>query len=168
MSMSDAIVRGVPAIVVPAGANARNVAFATAGWSIAAVLAAGAVAGLAVGGLVGRLVMRISAAVSEPGVQGSLTEADEVIGEITLGGTVGFAIFVGLFGGVVAAGLFLLVRPWLPGSPIASGAMVGTVVMGMLGPADPLDDRPPQLQRLEGPRLAVHDLPAGRDQDRVR
>ncbi len=140
-----AIVRwhGIPTrstpIVVPDGARVRNVAFATAGWSISAVLAAGAVAGLTVAGLYGRLVMRIAAAVSEPEVQGRLTDAEEVVGEITLGGTVAFVIFVGLFGGIVASGLYLLTRPWLPASALASGAMVGIVVLGLLGPGDPLD-----------------------------
>jgi hypothetical protein len=126
-------------IVVPDGAKTRTVAFTTASWSIAAVLSAGAVAGLVVGGLVGRLIMRIAAAVSEPEVQGRLTDADEVIGEVTLSGTAGFVVFVGLFGGVVAAGLYLLIRPWVPRSALATGSMVGVVVLGALGPGDPLD-----------------------------
>jgi len=92
-----------------------------------------------VGGFYGRLVMRVAAAVSQPEVQGRLTEADEVIGEITFGGTVGFVVFVGLFGGIVASGLYLLARPWLPATALGSGAMIGIVVMGLLGPGDPLD-----------------------------
>jgi hypothetical protein len=120
-------------------AHPRNAAFAAAGWSLSAVLAAGAVAGIVVGGLVGRLIMRIAAAVSEPGVQGQLTDADEVIGEITFGGTMGFLLFVGLAGGLVAALLFLVARPWLPATARASGALIGLLVMGLLGPGDPLD-----------------------------
>ncbi|WP_421120800.1 hypothetical protein ACE2AJ_05725 [Aquihabitans daechungensis] len=142
-------------IVAPEGKQVRNVAFATAGWSLAAVLAAGAVAGLLVGGLVGRLVMRIAAAVSEPEVQGRLTEADELIGEITFSGTAAFMIFVGLFGGVVAAGLYLLVRPWLPGSALASGAMIGIVVMGLFGPGDPLDPENVDFALLSHDALSV-------------
>ena len=64
--------------------------------SIAAIVGAGLVAGFLVPGLGGRLFMRLMAATSGSAAQGKLTEAEEVVGEITLGGSVGFVIFVGL------------------------------------------------------------------------
>ena len=47
----------------------------------------GIVAGLLVGGFGSRLMMRIMAATSAPAAQGMLTEAEEVVGEVTKGGT---------------------------------------------------------------------------------
>ena len=66
---------------------------------LARVLAVGSLSGLATGvlfiGPAGRLVMRLLAATS-PDAHGRITEADEVVGRITVGGTIGFVLFVGL------------------------------------------------------------------------
>ncbi len=61
------------------------------------------VAGFLVPGLGGRLFMRVLAATSGSGAQGRLTEADEVVGDITFDGSLGFVIFVGLVIPVAAA-----------------------------------------------------------------
>ncbi len=84
------------AVSASARGDASAGAAAVDGLRVVAVsLWAGIVAGLLVPGLGGRLLMRITAATSPPEAQGRLTEAGEVVGEITLGGTVGFVLFVG-------------------------------------------------------------------------
>ena len=103
---------------------------------VAVAAAAGLPAGLLVGGFGGRLAMRIIAATSSAGVQGRITEADEVVGEITLGGTIGFLIFVGLSSGVLAGLLHLVLRPLLPGGR-AGGLLFGALLL--IGGASRLD-----------------------------
>lgn len=86
--------------------------------------------GLLVVGPGGRLIMRLLAAISGDGAQGKLTEAEEVVGEITLGGTVGFVVFVGLGGGVLVAVLFTVTRKWLPPGRVGALALgLGTSVL---------------------------------------
>ena len=59
-------------------------------WYAAIVFMAGFGAGITVLGTGGRLAMRLLALTAGPAAQGRLTEADEVVGEITVGGTLGF------------------------------------------------------------------------------
>lgn len=83
-------------------------------WYVALALTAGVLAGVTVIGAGGRLAMRLLAVTAGDAAQGRLTEADQTVGEITVGGTVGFVVFSGVFGGVIAAVLYLLVRRFLP------------------------------------------------------
>ncbi len=73
---------------------------------------AGLITGLLVGGFGGRLFMRIAGA-ANPAARGRTTEAGFTVGRITLDGTLGLVIFVGLFVGVGGAVLYLVFRPWL-------------------------------------------------------
>jgi hypothetical protein len=67
-----------------------------------------------------------------------LTEAGEVVGEVTKGGTTGLLIFVGLgFGLVGAFGYALLVR-FLPRRAWVSGLVFGLLVLGVFARRDPL------------------------------
>ena len=106
-------------------------------WVWAVGLLTGLVVALLVVGPAGRLAMRLLA-VTSPGAQGVLTEADQVVGEITLSGTVGFFLFAGLpFGLVVGIGYalasFLLPRGLL------GGAIFGAAMLVVFGSAiDPL------------------------------
>jgi len=90
-------------------------------WHLNLVVVSGLASGIVAAGAGGRLAMRLLAVTAGDQAQGRITEADEVVGRITLGGTVGFIIFVGLFGGLVVGGLYLLLRRWLP--PARLGAM---------------------------------------------
>lgn len=108
---------------------------------IAASLWSGIVAGVLVPGLGGRLLMRITAATSEPAVQGRLTEAGERIGEITLGGTIGFLLFVGLLGGLTAAVVYPFVRRALPRTAGWAGLVAAAPLLGIVGVSDPLSPR---------------------------
>ena len=58
-------------------------------------------------------------------VQGRLTEAEERIGDITVGGTIGLVVFVGLFGGLLGGAVYLLVRRWPRRRPGRLGSSSG-------------------------------------------
>jgi hypothetical protein len=123
--------------------------------SIAAIVGAGVVAGFLVPGLGGRLYMRMMAATSGAGAQGKLTEAEEIVGEITLGGTVGFVIFVGLVVPGAAAFAYLALRHFLPGPVGLGGLMFGVVLLGVFGVGDPMSPDNVDFEVLEPLWLAV-------------
>jgi hypothetical protein len=95
------------------------------------LLAAGPAAGLLAAGAGGRLVMRLLAATS-PDAHGQITEAGETIGEITVGGTIGFAVFVGMPAGALAALLFVLAGSLLPRGR-AGGVALGLLLLVLVG-----------------------------------
>ncbi len=72
-------------------------------------------AGVVVAGIGGRIAMRVSAIAAGPRLQGVTTDAGNRVGEITLGGSVAFVLFTGIFGGVAAGWLLLVAYPWLRG-----------------------------------------------------
>ena len=94
-------------------------------------LAAGLVAGLLAAGAGGRLVMRLLALTS-PEAEGSFTEAAEVVGEITFGGTLGFILFVGVPAGLLSGALYALLRPVLPRGR-AGGVVLGGLLLVLAG-----------------------------------
>jgi len=106
---------------------------------IAIAVGAGAVSGVLVLGCGGRLVMRILATTSGDQAQGLFTEAEERVGEITFSGTFGFVVFIGIFGGIFGALVYLLVRRWLAGPAWVAGLVIGTLGLGFarLDPLDP-------------------------------
>jgi len=123
--------------------------------SLGTALSAGIVSGLAVAGLGGRLVMRVLAVTSGDDVQGFTTEADETVGEITLGGTIAFLVFVGLAAGAFAALVYLLLRRALPVTAGPAGLLLGVVLLGTIGVADPLSPDNVDFDILEPVWLAV-------------
>lgn len=92
---------------------------------------AGLVTGLVVGGLGGRLFMRIAGAAAPDSAQGATTEAGFTVGEITLGGTVGLVIFIGIFVGIVGAVMYLVFRPWLAWTGRWRGVTFGLVLFAV-------------------------------------
>ena len=108
---------------------------------VVGTVAGGVTAGVLVLGLGGRLMMRILAATSPDGVQGQITDAEEVVGVVTLSGTLGLVLFAGVFGGAFGALLFGLLRAWLPERSLAAGGVAGAIGAGvaarMSGLVDP-------------------------------
>ncbi len=106
--------------------------------SVTIAVAAGIGSGLLVAGPGGRLAMRLLAATAGDRAQGRLTEADEVVGEITVGGTVGFVVFVALFFGGSSGAIYVLVRRWLPRGRLG-GVALGALLLVVVAPAvDPI------------------------------
>lgn len=119
--------------------------------------AAGAfVAGMLAVGLGGRLLMRILAATSPGSSQGQLTEADEIVGEVTLGGTIGLVIFVGLLAGLGGLVLFAALRRWLPKRSVWAGIVTAGIGAGLFArPSGLLDPDNHDFTILEPTWLAV-------------
>ena len=123
------------------GEASRSTAFWWLGY-LGVALAAGVTAGVLAAGAGGRLAMRLLA-VTSPQAEGSFTEAAEVVGDITAGGTAAFIVFAGLPAGIVSAALYAVVRPVLPPGR-AGGAVLGLLLLLFAGTTiDPL--RPDNL-----------------------
>jgi hypothetical protein len=126
--------------------------------SFAVAINTALITGVLVGGGGGRLFMRIMAATSGDDAQGAITQADEVVGEITLGGTIALVFFGGVFAGVSVAGIYLLVRRWLPAVPWQAGVVLGALALGVGGRASELlhpDNRDFTLLRPVGLAVAM-------------
>jgi hypothetical protein len=98
----------------------------------AIVVAGCGIAGALVGGIGSRLVMRL-AALAAPEVRGTLTESGNVIGEITLRGTIGLMLFAGVGSVILGAGAFTVARPWLPRSTALRGLVFGGFLLALTG-----------------------------------
>ncbi|MBX7159278.1 MAG: hypothetical protein K1X95_03225 [Acidimicrobiia bacterium] len=107
-------------------------------WYAAIALVAGMSAGILVVGAGGRLVMRLLAVTAGPDAQGLVTEAEEVVGRVSVDGTIGFVLFNGMFFGIPAAVLFLVVRRFLPAGRVG-GVVFGAGLLVVFGTTlDPL------------------------------
>ncbi|HEX5588721.1 MAG TPA: hypothetical protein VFX65_00335 [Candidatus Limnocylindrales bacterium] len=121
---------------------------------IAAGGIAGAIAGVVVAGVGGRIVMR-AAAVLNPQATGARTENGELVGAITLNGTVALLLFSGLLTGVVAGIVWVVVSRWLPTGRwrLLAGAVSAAAIGGpLLIRSDNLDFR---ILEADGPILAM-------------
>jgi hypothetical protein len=101
-------------------------------WYLAVALLSGAAAGILAAGAGGRLVMRLLAVTAGADAQGQITEAEEIVGRITVDGTLGFVVFTGLFFGPVSAAAHLLLRRWLPAGR-AGGLAFGVLLLVVAG-----------------------------------
>jgi hypothetical protein len=97
-------------------------------WALNLAVVAGVGAGVMAAGAGGRLVMRLLAVTAGDGAQGRVTEADQVVGRITAGGTVEFVVFTALFLGTASGAAYLLVRRWLPAGR-AGGLVYGALLL---------------------------------------
>jgi hypothetical protein len=129
----------------------RQTRMADAAQRLSATLAAGFVAGALVVGVGGRFFMRVVGATSGDSAQGRLTEASEVVGRVTIGGSVFFFFFGAGIGVLGAAGLYLF-RAWLPLKSVTAGVLGAGVGAGLL--ARPTDLLAPESIDFEilGPR----------------
>jgi hypothetical protein len=101
-------------------------------WYLAVAVVSGAAAGILAAGAGGRLVMRLLAVTAGADAQGRITEAEEVVGRITVDGTLGFVVFTGVFFGTVSGAAYLLLRRWLPAGR-AGGLAYGTLLLVVAG-----------------------------------
>jgi hypothetical protein len=101
-------------------------------WYLAVALISGAAAGILAAGAGGRLVMRLLAVTAGADAQGQITEAEEIVGRITVDGTLGFVVFTGLFFGPVSGAAYLVLRRWLPAGR-AGGLAFGALLLVLAG-----------------------------------
>ena len=95
---------------------------------------AGIVVGIFVAGLGGRLMMRLATILHEDTV-GRITEADEVIGVISLRGTSALLIFGGLGMGLLAGTIWVIVSPWMPGRGLTRAVVTAIAAIALGTPA---------------------------------
>ncbi len=91
---------------------------------------AGIVVGIVVGGIGGRLLMRV-AALAEPDAAGLRTENGNVIGAITVEGTLALLVFGGLLTGAIIGSLWVVIRPWLPERPLTRALVAMPICVAM-------------------------------------
>jgi hypothetical protein len=125
--MSAAVATPAPPRLVGDGVTAmlRQTAIVVVGCAIAGAL---------VGGIGGRLAMRV-AALAAPEVRGALTENGNVVGDITMPGTIALLIFAGVGSTILGAGAYTVAGPWLPRPTVARGLLFGVFLLVVMGSA---------------------------------
>lgn len=138
-------IRGGTARQLPVGLVVRHYL-----WYLTVALTAGVTAGILAAGAGGRLVMRLLAVTAGSNAQGQITEANEIVGRISVGGTIGFFLFIGVPFGLAAAAAYLLLRRWLPTGRVG-GLTLGALLLIVVGTRiDPLRANNPDFS-LVGP-----------------
>lgn len=97
-------------------------------------------AGALVTGPAMRLIMRLLAVTGGDEAQGMRTEANEIVGDIDLGGTSDLYVFGGLLPGLASGFLYVLLRRWLPAGRlggVAFGALHLVLLATRLDPLRP-------------------------------
>ena len=102
--------------------------------SISIAALAGFVAGMIAGGVGSRIAMRVSGIAAGSAKQGFLTEGQNAVGEITLGGTIILVVFSG-FIGVTGGLIYLATRRWVADAGRWSGLAFGVLLLAVLGSA---------------------------------
>lgn len=93
---------------------------------------AGAAAGTVIAGFGGRVVMRLAAALN-PDAVGLETENGNVIGDITLSGTLALLVFGGFLTGLIASVVWTTVSPWIPGTGLRRALLAAPVAVALGG-----------------------------------
>ncbi|MEP7003269.1 MAG: hypothetical protein ABI888_01895 [Chloroflexota bacterium] len=93
----------------------------------------GILAGLFAGGVLARLAMRVAGFLSLPERQGDLTSNGNRVGEITLSGTIGLALFAGVSSGILGGVLFAAAEPSLRRLRPWHGLTFGVAILLGLG-----------------------------------
>lgn len=108
------------------------------------LIVAGVVYGAVVAGLGSRLAMFLLRVTSPGSVVGLQSDDDFTIGRFTVGGTYNLLV-IGALAGIIGAGVYRLVAPWLIGPAwfqrMTTGVAAGAVVGAMLVHADGIDFR---------------------------
>jgi hypothetical protein len=93
-------------------------------WYLTVAVTSGLGAGILAAGAGGRLVMRLLAVTAGADAQGRITDAEQLVGRITVDGTLGFVVFTALF--------FGLFRGWSMCCCIAGCRPAGLAAYGVL------------------------------------
>ena len=101
---------------------------------LAAAVGAGLAVGVVIGGIGGRIAMRVLAVTSDDSLRGAVTDDEEVVGRVSVGGTVGLVVFCALLG-VALALVYLVLRRWLPARRAARAAALGALLWAVAGAA---------------------------------
>jgi len=99
------------------------------GRHVGAASLAGIIAGVLIAGVLGRIAMRVSGFMSRPELVGVSTANGNRVGEITLSGTLGLALFVGIPAGILGAVLFASAEPWLRRVRPWQGVLFGLILL---------------------------------------
>jgi hypothetical protein len=101
---------------------------------ITALGLASVAAGAVVGGIGGRIMMRISAVAAPDFVQGARTEGGNLVGTISVDGSIALLIFGGILAGILGACVLVIVDPWVGRIPRQiRGAVVGLYMFAIGG-----------------------------------
>jgi hypothetical protein len=114
---------------VPERSLPRSIARAARAMAWAVGL--GALAGLIAGGLGSRIVMKLIA-LADPSTEGTFTDAEAIVGDFTLDGTLGLLV-LGAIAGLIAGTLYLGLRRWLPVPTEWNGVAYGVVTLVTVG-----------------------------------
>ncbi len=93
----------------------------------------GFAAGIVAGGIGSRVVMRIVAVTAGDTAQGTLTDAEAVVGNITPEGTIGLVLFGGGLLGTVGGLMYIGVRRWIGDAGRWQGLAYGMLLLAMTG-----------------------------------
>jgi hypothetical protein len=91
------------------------------------------VAGIVIGGVGGRIVMRLIAIIIGPAFTGRITDNGNVVGHITLDGTLGLILFGGVVQGLIGGAMRAALRPWLTPLGRWRGPGLGVLLLLVLG-----------------------------------
>jgi hypothetical protein len=122
------------ASAVPAGRSASRSPAVEILRDIARGGFAGILVGIIVAGLGGRLVMRLATILHENTV-GLATENGELIGRISLNGTMALITFGGLGMGLLAGTIWVIVSPWIPGRGVRRAGVTALAAIALGTPA---------------------------------
>jgi hypothetical protein len=124
-------------------------------WYLTVAIISGIGAGLLAAGPGGRLVMRLLAVTAGADAQGKITEADQIVGRITVDGSLGFVVFTALFLGPISGAAYLLVRRWLPAGRAGGVAYGAVLLVGAATRVEPLRSANPDFDLVGPGRVSV-------------
>lgn len=114
---------------------------------------AGFIAGLIAGGVGSRIAMRIIA-LADSSKNGLITENGNIVGEVTLDGTLGLLFFAAVFFGTFGGLLYIAIRRWIPGSGLGKGVSYGVFLL-LVGNRTVIDPDNVDFRLLDPPHLSV-------------
>lgn len=103
-----------------------------AGRAIGVAALAGVLDGIVVAGIGGRIQMRVSALLAGPESIGMRTANGNIVGEITLPGTIALIVFGGVTGGLIGGLVYAALQPWAVRLG-RSGVAFGLLLLAALG-----------------------------------